>query len=115
MIQWLRFLTSNPGGMGLIPGQGTKIPHVEWHVQIKKKGGFPGGSVVKISLPMQETGVQSLIWDDRSHMPYAVEQRSLYATTVEPGNHNYGSPRALEPVLHNERSHCSEKSAHCNW
>ena len=27
VVQWLRFCTSNAGGMGLIPGQGTKIPH----------------------------------------------------------------------------------------
>ena len=26
-IQWLRFCASNAGGMGSIPGQGTKIPH----------------------------------------------------------------------------------------
>lgn len=24
---WLRFCTSNAGGTGLIPGQGTKMPH----------------------------------------------------------------------------------------
>ena len=27
MVQWLRLCTSNAGGMGLIPGQGTEIPH----------------------------------------------------------------------------------------
>ena len=26
-VQWLRLCTSTAGGMGLIPGQGTKIPH----------------------------------------------------------------------------------------
>ena len=26
-VQWLRLHASNAGGMGLIPGQGTKIPH----------------------------------------------------------------------------------------
>ena len=26
-IQWLRLHTSTSGGMGLIPGWGTKIPH----------------------------------------------------------------------------------------
>ena len=30
MVQWLRFCTSNAGRMGLIPGQGTKIPHASW-------------------------------------------------------------------------------------
>ena len=26
-VQWLRVHASTAGGMGLIPGQGTKIPH----------------------------------------------------------------------------------------
>ena len=33
--QWLRRHASNVGGMGSIPGQGTKIPHAMW--QKKKK------------------------------------------------------------------------------
>ena len=27
MVQWLRLCTSHAEGAGLIPGQGTKIPH----------------------------------------------------------------------------------------
>ena len=59
----------------------------------------------------------------RSHMPRSNEARapqllslhsrarkpqllSLCATTTEPAR--------LEPVLHNERSHCNEKHVHCN-
>ena len=34
MVQWLRLHTSNAGGVGLIPGQGTKNPFA---VQPKKK------------------------------------------------------------------------------
>ena len=34
LVQWLRLLASTAGGMGLIPGQGTKIPHI---LQPKKK------------------------------------------------------------------------------
>ena len=37
VVQWLRLHTSNAGGAGLIPGQGTKIPHAAWHVQEKHK------------------------------------------------------------------------------
>ena len=33
MVQWLRLQVSNEGGTGLIPGQGTKIPHVAPHSQ----------------------------------------------------------------------------------
>ena len=27
VVQWLKLHTSNAQGVGLIPGQGTKIPH----------------------------------------------------------------------------------------
>ena len=29
-VHWLRLHASNEGGMGLIRGQGTKIPHAVW-------------------------------------------------------------------------------------
>ena len=37
-VQWLR-LHHAPSAedMGLIPGQGTKIPHAAWHSQKKRK------------------------------------------------------------------------------
>ena len=31
MVQWLRLQAANAAGMGLIPGQGTKIPHAARH------------------------------------------------------------------------------------
>ena len=37
MVQWLRVCASNAGAAGLIPGQGTKIPHVEECGQIERK------------------------------------------------------------------------------
>ena len=38
MVQWLRFCTSNAGGVGLILDWGTKIPQAMWHSQkIKTK------------------------------------------------------------------------------
>ena len=30
VVQWLSLCAPSAGGMGLIPGQGTKIPHVAW-------------------------------------------------------------------------------------
>ena len=36
-VQWLRLCAPNAGGMGSIPGQGTKIPHVAWHSLKNKK------------------------------------------------------------------------------
>ena len=35
VVQWLRLHASNAGGMGSIPGQGTKIPHAAQCGQIK--------------------------------------------------------------------------------
>ena len=36
VVQWLRLSASSAGGMSLIPGQGTEIPHVTWYSQKKK-------------------------------------------------------------------------------
>ena len=36
-VQWLRLHTSNAEGAGLIPGQGTQIPHASRSSQKKKK------------------------------------------------------------------------------
>ena len=38
VFQWLRLCTSTAGGMGSIPGQGTKIPHSAWCSQKEKNG-----------------------------------------------------------------------------
>ena len=31
VAQWLRLQVSIAGGLGLIPGRGSKIPHAVWH------------------------------------------------------------------------------------
>ena len=36
MVQWLGLRASTAGGVGLIPGQGTKIMHVVWQKKKKK-------------------------------------------------------------------------------
>ena len=36
-VQWLRLRASNAGGVGLIPGQGTKIPHASKTKKKKEK------------------------------------------------------------------------------
>ena len=75
MLQWLRIHASSTGGVVLIPGQGTKIPHVLWSGQGKKKkaekdavkNNAMGTSLMvqwlRIHLQMQETQVQSLVWE----------------------------------------------------
>ena len=37
VVQWLRFLTSNPKGEGPMPGQGAKILHDSWPKKPKHK------------------------------------------------------------------------------
>ena len=37
VVQWLRLCASTAGGMGLIPGRGTKIPHAVLHSRKKKR------------------------------------------------------------------------------
>ena len=45
-VQWLRLCASTAGGMGSIPGQGTKIPHAVWCSQKKKlREKYPTGSI----------------------------------------------------------------------
>ena len=95
VVQWLSLCTSTAGGVGLIPGQGTKIPHAAWPRQKKKKGaailghktyisfsfaslqsvslkttlqGFPGGAVVE-NLPANAGDTGSSPGLGRSHMP----------------------------------------------
>ena len=41
VAQWLRFRASNADGTILIPGWGTKIPHIVWYGQLKKKKEMP--------------------------------------------------------------------------
>ena len=86
--------------------------------------GFPGGSgVKKICLPMQESQVQSLVWEDpKSHGSTNPMGHNYWACAIEPRIHNYLAllPQILKSMcpracaLKQERSHCSEKSVHCN-
>ena len=39
-VQWLRLHTSTAGGVGLIPGQGTKIPHATQPSKTKQNSGL---------------------------------------------------------------------------
>ena len=50
VVQWLKLWTSNDaGGTGLIPGQGTKIPHAT-HCSLKKKNIFLSNAQLAIGL-----------------------------------------------------------------
>ena len=58
---------------------------------------------LRIHLPMQETRVQALVWEDPT-----------CRGATKPLHHNYWSPHALVPLLCNKRSHRSEKPVHRN-
>ena len=77
---------------------------------------------LRIHLPMQETRVQALVREDptcrRATKPV---RHNYWACALQPAGHNYWArvpqllkPVRLEPVLHNKKSHCSEKPMHRN-
>ena len=75
-------------------------------------GGFPGGSVVNC-LPVQETRVLSLIWEDLTCRGATAPQ--LLSLCSRGAQEPQGqSPSTLEPVLLNKRNHHVKKPAHCN-
>ena len=84
--------------------------------------GFPGGSVVKNCLPMQETRVWSPIQEDLTrHSSTNPVQHNYWACAPQPANRNTESTccdcwssHVLEPVPHNKRSHHHEKPMHWN-
>ena len=61
-----------------------------------------------ICLPMQETRVQSLVWEDPTCLGATKFMCQSYWVHVL----QLLKPSCLEPVLHNKRSHLSEKREH---
>ena len=79
-----------------------------------KRQGFPDGSVEKI-LPASAGDVGSIPGPGRSHVPRSNSPiwHNYLACALESRHHNC-SACMPEPVIHNERSHCSEKPTHRN-
>ena len=83
---------------------------------------FPGGTVVKNPPANAGTRVRSLVQKDPTCCGATKAVHGSYrACTLEPMNHNYWAralqllkPAHLEPMLHNNRSHCNEKPPHLN-
>ena len=44
VVKWLRLLASTAGGLGSIPGQGTKISHMVWTHKTNKTEKFTAGT-----------------------------------------------------------------------
>ena len=80
-----------------------------------------GGTGIRIHPPMPGTRVRSLVQEDPTFSgatePVCPTYWSLH--TLGPMSHNWRAPvqqllkpMCLDPVLHNKRSHCSEKPEH---
>ena len=66
VIQWLRLCAFNPGGTGLIPGWGTKIPYVMWHSQKIKKFKTTMG-IIRITVTTKKILLhEDKVWEVRS-------------------------------------------------
>ena len=70
----------------------------------------------RTGLPMLETWVLSLVWEDPIyHGTTNPLYRIYWACALEPWSCNYWSPNTLESVLCNKRSHSDEKPVHHSW
>ena len=64
-IQWLRLFVSTVGGADSVSGQGTEIPHTQWHKKKKKKVKLlnrnpPLSSIFHLYLPFYRShGIQN--------------------------------------------------------
>ena len=82
---------------------GVNAPAVS-DFKIPMCGDFPGGPMVKN--PPANAEEVDLIPGQGNKFTHAEGNLSLNTTTTK--------PHALEPILHNTRSHCNEKPEHCN-
>ena len=90
--------------------------YIYTYINHKWPWGFPGGSAAK-----NRSANVLRFWTLSRNIPHSMEQLSLCTTTIKtviesPGtatselmSNNYWSPHALEPMLHNKRSHHNEK------
>ena len=96
----------------LLPSKGKQC--FLWYLK-RLMGDFPRGTVVK-NLPASAGDTGSSPGPGRSHMPQSNRSRVPQLLSLRSRAHKPQllKPICLEPVLHNKRSHCSEKPAHRN-
>ena len=76
----------------------------------KELRGFPGVQWMRILLPIQGTQLRSLVWEDSTRLRAArLVHQNYWARLLQ-----LLKPESLEPALCSWRSHCNEKSLHCN-
>ena len=93
-----------------------------WTLVNKVSGASLVAQWLRMCLPMQGTRVQALAWEEPTCRGATRPMcHNYWACALEPASHNCWAqvpqllkPVRLEPVLHNKRSHCNEKSAHRN-
>ena len=94
-----------------------EITHVHMYSSEYGAGTSLVAEWLRICLPAQGTRVRALVPEDPTCRGATKPVRhSYWACTLEPVSHNCWAhvpqllkPVHLEPVLHNERSHCNEK------
>ena len=110
--------TQKPWARVPFPTQTQRTPSITWLFSSSLVGGekedafggfkkHSGGGASLMALPANMGDMGSIIRLGR--FPYAAEQLSPCTTTTVAKCCSYWSPRALEPMLCNKRSHCSEK------
>ena len=94
---------------------------VEKGVSVVYRGASLVEQRLRVRLPIQGTQALALVWEDPTYHGAAKPMcHNCWAYTLEPMSHNYWAcmPQllksvCLEPMLHNKRSHCNERPAHC--
>ena len=94
-------LSSPPATTNEVMGQNNRIIKEKLRTPLVPQG-------LTICLPMQETRVQSLVWEDPTCLGATKFMCQSYWVHVL----QLLKPSCLEPVLHNKRSHLSEKREH---
>ena len=60
VVQWLRPQTSTAGGMGLIPGWGTKIPHAMQCAPPQKRRVLGLQELLKPAIPLNSPNIEGV-------------------------------------------------------
>ena len=83
MVQWLRICASTVGGTGLILGWGTKILHIVWWVQSKKKKKKVSSGYPRPASPQTSAGCSQLHRPPLAHLSHFCDLPVLVAAEFE--------------------------------
>ena len=114
---WCKTADSRRSGLEWAHQWGENPPHLH-NLQHNLKGSFGTCLVVwwlRICLPMQETRVRALGWEDATCRGATKPvHHNYWACALEPTSHNYWAC-ALEPASHNYWACALEPASHNYW